>query len=211
MRVSIKFVVNLFKVETKGGNCMTPEHQKHQEDYMKAKKKYENAFIEKRRAENEINNILNRRQKIINMINELTAERNRNTDSLSEIQRSSAQNGDFDASVKDTETKLEAASSGFLAIGESSVGTPQRLTEVFDERNRKSKSSIASAFEQMKNIGSSIQRKIDDLNRQISQLEREMEEGKNRERYFNSVIAEQERIMNNASIEMTYHKKHMNN
>lgn len=84
-----------------------------------------------------------------NMINDLTAERNRNTDSLSEIQRSSAQNGDFDARVKDTETKLEADSSGFLAIGESSVGTPQRLTEVFDERNRTSKSSIASAFEQI--------------------------------------------------------------
>ena len=98
-----------------------------------------------------------------------------------------------------------------MAIGESSVGTPQRLTEVFDERNRKSKSSIASAFEQMKNIGGTIQRKIDDLGHQISQLEKEMEEGKNRERYLNSVIAEQERIMNNASIEMAYHKKHMNN
>ena len=121
-----------------------------------------------------------------------------------------AQNGDFDASVKDTETKLEAASSGFLAIGESSVGTPQRLTEVFDERNRTSKSSIASAFEQMKTIGSSIQRKIDDLSRQISQLEQEMEDGKNRERYLNNVIAEQNHIMNNASLEMAYHKKYLN-
>lgn len=189
---------------------MTPEQQKHQEDYFIAKRRYENAFAEKRRAENEINNILNRRQQIINLINELTAERNRNTDSLSEIQRSSAQNGDFDASVKDTETKLEAASSGFSAIGESSVGTPQRLTEVFDERNRKSKSSIASAFEQMKGIGSSIQRKIDNLNHQISQLEQEMEDGKNRERYLNNVIAEQNHIMNNASIEMAYHKNHIN-
>ena len=189
---------------------MTPEQQKHQEDYFIAKRRYENAFAEKRRAENEINNILNRRQQLINMINELTAERNRNTDSLSEIQRSSAQNGDFDASVKDTETKLEAASSGFSAIGESSVGTPQRLTEVFDERNRTSKSSIASAFEQMKTIGSSIQRKIDDLSRQISQLEQEMEDGKNRERYLNNVIAEQNHIMNNASIEMAYHKKYLN-
>ena len=64
---------------------MTPEQQKHQEDYFIAKRRYENAFAEKRRAENEINNILNRRQQIINMINELTAERNRNTDSLSDV------------------------------------------------------------------------------------------------------------------------------
>lgn len=188
---------------------MTPEQQKHQEDYLIAKRKYENAFTEKRRAENEVNSILNRRQQIVNTINELVSERNRNSDSLSEIQRSSSQNGDFDASVRDTESKLEAASLGFLAIGESSVGTPQKLTDVFDEKNRKSKSSITSAFEQMKNIGNSIQRKIDDLNRQITQLEREMEDGKNREQYLNNVVAEQNHIMNNASIEMAYHKKHM--
>lgn len=168
---------------------MPTVQQQHQEEYLIAKRRYENAFAEKRRAENEINNILNRRQQIVSAINELVSDRARNFDSLSEIQRSSAQNSDFDASVKDTETKLEAASSGFLAIGESSVGTPQRLTEVFDERNRTSKSSIASAFEQMKNIGGSIQRKIDDLSHQISQLEQEMEDGKNRERYLNNVIA----------------------
>lgn len=189
---------------------MTPEQQQHQEDYMIAKRRYENAFSEKRRAENELNNILNRRQQVIGAINELTAERNRNNYSLSEIQRSYAQNNDFDASVKDTETKLEAASIGFSAIGESSVGTPQKLTEVFDEKNRTSKTSITSAFSQIKNIEGSIQRKIDELNRQIAQLERELEDGQNRERYLNSVISEQNHIMNNASIEMAYHKRYLN-
>lgn len=189
---------------------MTPEQQKHQEEYMIAKKKYENAFAEKRRAENEINNILNRRQQILSSINDMVAERNRNSDSLSQLQNTSAQNSDFEASVRDTDIKLESASQGFLAIGESSVGKPQKLTDVFEERNRTSKSSIASAFEQMKTIGSSIQRKIDDLSRQISQLEQEMEDGKNRESYLNNMIAEQNHIMNNASIEMAYHKNHMN-
>lgn len=189
---------------------MTPEQQKHQEDYLIAKRRYENSYTEKRRAENEVNGILNRRQQIISTINELVSERNRNSDSLSEIQRSSSQNGDFDASVRDAESKLEAASLGFSAIGESSVGIPQKLTEVFDEINRNSKSSISSAFEQMKNIGNSIQIKIDDLNRQISQLERELEDGKTREQYLNNVISEQNHIMNNASIEMAYHKKFLN-
>lgn len=64
---------------------MTPEQQQHQEDYTIAKRRYENAFSEKRRAENELNNILNRRQQVIGAINELTAERKRNDESLSEI------------------------------------------------------------------------------------------------------------------------------
>lgn len=189
---------------------MTPEQQKHQEDYLLAKKRYENAFAKKRSSENETSRILNRRQQIVNTINELVAERNRNNDTLSEIQRSSAQNSDFDLCVKDTESKLETASIGFSAIGESSVATLQNLTEVFEERNHRSKTSIVNAFEQMKNIGNSVQQKIDDINRQIAQYEQEMEDGQNRERYLNNVIAEQDRIMNDASIEMAYHKKHMN-
>lgn len=123
-----------FIYASKWGDFMTPEQQQHQEDYMIAKRRYENAFSEKRRAENELNNILNRRQQVIGAINELTAERKRNDESLSEIQSSYAKNSDFDASVKDTETKLEVASIGFSAIGESSVGTPQKLTEIFDEK-----------------------------------------------------------------------------
>lgn len=102
---------------------MAPKQQKHQEEYLIANRKYENAFEEKRRAENEVSNILNRRQQVISMINKLAAEMNRNSN--------------FDSSVKDTESKLETAS-----IGESSVGTLQNFTEVFDERNRYSKSSI---------------------------------------------------------------------
>ena len=36
---------------------MTLEQKKHQEEYYKAKNRYENAAYEKRRAENEINDI----------------------------------------------------------------------------------------------------------------------------------------------------------
>lgn len=189
---------------------MTPEQQRHQEEYLIAKKKYENAFIEKRRAENEINDILNRRQPIINAINDMVAERNRNSDSLSQLQNTSSQNNDLEDSVRDTDAKLETASQGFLAIGESSVGNLQNLTIVFDERNRKSKSSIKSAFDQIKNAVSLLKIKIDDLNRRIDQLEGELEDGQNRERNLNGVIFDQNRIMNNASIEMAYHKKYLN-
>ena len=188
---------------------MSTEQQKHQEEYLIAKKRYENAFSEKRQAENEINTILNRRQHIIGLINELAAERKRNSESLFEIQKTYAQDSDFTDSIKDTDSKLEEASSAFLAIGASSVGSPQNLTEVFDERNRGSKLSIATAFEQMKKVGGLIQQKIEDIGRQISQYEQELEDDKDRERCLHNVIIEQDHIMNNALIEMAYHKNHM--
>ena len=119
---------------------------------------------------------MNRRQLIINSINELSAERKRNSDSHDQILKSYAKNGELDASVRDTEAKLEAGTIGFSGIGESTVGTPQNLTEVFDARNRVSKASITSAFSQLKNTEGMIQRKIDDLSRQITQLEKEFED-----------------------------------
>lgn len=189
---------------------MTPEQQQHYDEYYAAKRRYENAFIEKRQAENEITEIINRRNQIVNRVNELASERKLNDGSLAELQRSMSQNGDFDNSVRDTELKLESASTAFLAIGESSVGKPQNLTEVFDERNRSSKSAIGRTFEQIKNISSSIQGKIDDITRQINQLESEREDGQNRERYLNGVISDRNSAMNNASIEMAYHQRCLN-
>lgn len=188
---------------------MTPEQRRHEEDYQSAKRKYEDAFAEKRRAENEISEILNRRKQIIAKVNELVAEKNLNTDSLTQLNNSSAKNSEFDEHIKDTEVKLESASTGFCAIGESSVATVKKLTDVFDEKNRHSKSSITGAFEQIKNIGKTIEQKISTLSGQITQLNNEREEGERRERYLYGVISDQDHRMNDASIEMAYHKRHM--
>ena len=109
---------------------MTLEQKKHQEEYYKAKNRYENAAYEKRRAENEIIDIRNCKPQLINKINQLNAEKKCNLSSLEEISKSVKTNGSFDQSIRDTETKLETASNGFLAIGESSLGKPQNFTIV---------------------------------------------------------------------------------
>ena len=85
----------------------------------------------------------------------------------------------------------------------------KKLTDVFDEKNRHSKSSITGAFEQIKNIGKTIEQKISTLSGQITQLNNEREEGERRERYLYGVISDQDHRMNDASIEMAYHKRHM--
>lgn len=54
---------------------MTLEQKKHQEEYYKAKNRYENATYEKQRAENEIIDIRNRKPQLINKINQLNAEK----------------------------------------------------------------------------------------------------------------------------------------
>ena len=145
--------------------------RKNQEEYYKAKNRYENATYEKRRAENEIIDIRNRKPQLINKINQLNAEKKCNLTSLEEISKSVKTNGSFEQSIKDTETKLETASNGFLAIGESSLGKPQNLTTVFDGVNRSSKNNISSAFVNLKRTQALINNKINDINSQIKNLQ----------------------------------------
>lgn len=188
---------------------MTPEQKQHNEEYLIAKKKYENACWEKRRTENEISDIINRRQQIINKINEYQSEKKRYVESHNEIIKTSSDNDNFNSSFKDAESKLDIASQGFIAIGTSSLGNPQNLTEIFSEKNKASKTAISSAFEGLKKIGTSMDEKISNLSNQINNLENELENGRNRERELNYYIDEQKRIMNNTSVEMAYHKKYL--
>ena len=183
---------------------MTLEQKKHQEEYYKAKNRYENAAYEKRRAENEIIDIRNRKPQLINKINQLNAEKKCNLSSLEEISKSVKTNG-----IRDTETKLETASNGFLAIGESSLGKPQNLTTVFDDVNRSSKNNISNAFVTLKKTQALVNGKINDINSQIKNLQTELENKKNRERSLQCIVSEKQRTMNNAAVEMAYHKKHM--
>lgn len=157
---------------------ITLEQKKHQEEYYKAKNRYENATYEKRRAENEIIDIRNRKPQLINKINQLNAEKKCNLSSLEEISKSVKTNGSFDQSIRDTETKLETASNGFLAIGESSLGKPQNLTTVFDGVNRSSKNNISNAFVTLKKTQALVHGKINDINSQIKNLQTELENKK---------------------------------
>lgn len=189
---------------------MTSDQQHHQDEYYAAKRRYESAYSDKRHAENQISSIINRRNQIINQINAKTAERKRNNDSLSKLQSSSAKNSEVDSSVRDTEAKLATASEAFRTFGEASHCKQKKLTEVFSEKNARSKSSIATAFSKIGSVITTIQQKIQELNGQISALEREMEDGKSRERYWNGVISSCNSTMNSASWDMAYHQRCMN-
>lgn len=186
---------------------MTPEQKKHEEEYYAAKRRYENAYAEKRRSENEISDIKNRRKQILNSINELTSENNRYISSRKDISKSVDKNSDFDTGWSDSEKKLSAAASGFLAIGSTSDSKPQDLNVVFEEKNKHTKNKMTDVFSNLKNVKNELDGKIEANERKISKLKSEMEEGKNRERYLSSNISEQSRIMSNASIEMASHKK----
>lgn len=189
---------------------MTPEQQKHQDEYNAARRRYDNAYSDKRHAENQVAGIKNRRNQLINMINERNAEKKRNEDALSQLQGASGKNSDIDNGVRDAQTKLDTASAEYASIGEASYCKPRKLTEVFADKNTSSKNSISGAFEQIKTISGNLQRKISELQSQISQYEREIEDGKSKERYWNGVAWDKQCAMNSAAGDMAYHQRMMN-
>jgi len=188
---------------------MTPEQQMHEEEYSRARSRYEDASMEKRRAENEIAEIRNRRQCILNEINQLNAEKKKFEGSKGEIDKSISSNNSFDESLKDSDSKLSLASQGYLAIGSTSESKPQDLNVVFSEKNSKTKNSISTVFSNLRNINQNLENKITELKGNISRLETEEANGRSRENYLSNYAAEQASRMNNAAADMAYHKRHM--
>ena len=188
---------------------MTPEQQMHVEECSRARSRYEDASMEKRRAENEIAEIQNRRQAILNEINQLQAEKKKFEGSHGEITKGISSNSSFETGLKDSESKLAAASTGFIAIGSTTHSKPQDLNVVFSDKNTKTKNSISSVFSGLKNISRNMETKIADLKTRIGQLETEEENGRSRERSLANYASEQGSRMNNAAIEMAYHKKYL--
>ena len=88
----------------------------------------------KQRASNNIVDIQNRRRQIIDEINALESERRNYMESQEGLAKVSSNNSDITDCVSDVAQKLETASEGFLAIGETSESKPQNLSVVFSER-----------------------------------------------------------------------------
>ena len=188
---------------------MTPEQQMHEEEYARARSRYEDASMEKRRAENEIAEIQNRRRSILNEINQLQAEKKKFEGSQSEITKSISSNNTFDDCLKDSDSKLTAASQGFLAISSASHSKLQDLNVVFNDKNTKTKSSITSVFSGLKTVNQNLENKITELKNRISQLETEEANGRNREHSLANYASEQASRMNSAAADMAYHRRHM--
>ena len=188
---------------------LTEEVRRGLETYYRAEERYEDAYAEKGRAENDIVRIQNRRRDIINEINQCNSDRRCHQRSLDKIKNAISKNNDIESSRKDAASKLETASSGFAAIGTCTTVTPKKLTDVFEEKNRSTNRMLEESFRQIKNASSSISKKIDNLDNRIRQLQNEKDEGQRRERQLREHINEQNRIIRNASFEMACNRKYL--
>lgn len=190
-------------------NSVTQEQRMHQDEYDRAKRKYETAYISKRNAENELIGIQNRRRHILDEINQNTTEKSRFSESSEEIAKTSQNDSVISTGITDSETKLEAATLGFSAIGATSYCKPQNLIAVFEERDRNAKNMINGVFENLKNTKSVMNQKIEEFDREIQRLQDELENGERRERTLSNTISECSRTMTNATYTMAYHKKYL--
>ena len=129
---------------------MTQEQKMHQDEYDRAKRRYESAYMDKRNAENELAGIKTERRQILDKINQQKTERKRFSESSDEIAKTSQNDSDISEGIADSETKLEAAATGFCAIGSTTSSKPQNLTAVFEERDRSAKNTISTVFENLR-------------------------------------------------------------
>lgn len=188
---------------------LSHEEQEHVRTYQRAENDYDDAYIEKARAENEMASVINRKRAVINKLNSLNSEYKCKKRSYDKLVKAASKNDDIEVSRKDTRSKLDTASAGYAAIGTCSANMPKKLNDVFEASNNRTDRLLSQSFAGIKKAQASVKAKLEELESKINSLKGEKEECEHRERQLREVISEQDRIMRRASFEMSVNRRYM--
>lgn len=188
---------------------MTLEQRKHESEYLAAKKRYENAYIAKSKYKKDLYEIQNKKTQVINKINELRSERKRVKRVYEELSNVRGNDSDVNDGIVATQKHLSEASVHFKAIGTSSLGDQKNLSDIFADKEKKTKTSLNTAFGNIKKMEQAFENDILNLDIKIKKLECELYEFKSKMAKYTVLIEENSKTMKNAAIDMAYHKKRM--
>jgi len=188
---------------------MTLEQKKHEDEYYAAKRRYESAYSDAVRYQNEIQRLYEQRTKLINEINRNNSEKKRFILSSDDLKKAISNDGGINDSLKSYSSNLMDATNHFKMIGESDLGMPKSISEAFSDADKAVENNISTAFSKINSFHKDILHRIDEFGNTISRLENELQENKNLESRYLGYINDANRRKNNASVDMAYHKRLM--
>ena len=179
------------------------------EEYMRWQRRYEDADVQRQRAENDIVDLHNRIRHLLEDINDYEAQCRQYVESAEQINKTTQDDGDITASIADADEKMELAANGLTGMGESSFCKPPNLISIFEERDRNAKTGISGAFEALKRTRQNMEATIDEFHHKIHECEAKIEECNHALQQKQFQIEDCRHIMTNASYEMAYWKQQM--
>lgn len=188
---------------------MTPQQKKHQEEYDIAKKKYERAYSEKKLCDRKLGELLSEKQANIKEINSQVTKKKRIDETATLLSDTNEKDSEIDRAFYNSAQNLLEADQMFSRFGDYSRGNVKSLENVFAEKNKTTKSNISEAFSKIKTAKIKMNEDSISLKNSIAKLQTKATQINDSIRKYTQLAEQANRDMQKASIDMAFHKKHL--
>ena len=174
--------------------------------YNSAKSRYYDACSDINSKENRIAELKNEKNRLLNEINSLKAEITKHKEALTNLEAAIKMKSDIDSSCSSSQTSLEETSLNFSGMAQSSNVSAKKLDEVYKTDTRL---KIDNVFDTLNSRKTTLNNKISDLEKQKRDTETTLAQKEAEIRNLNSDISYLNTVKRNASLDMDYYKRKM--
>jgi len=182
----------------------------YESSYSSARNRYYNACSEINRCENRISELKTQRQQKINQINQLKTDIKNHQEALESVTQIIRNEESLNAGFLGITNKTSDATDNFCGMVISSDVTNKNLTEVYNCETTRTKSTLTNIFDNLRAKKNELTNKITDLQNQLRTAESELQDIESAIRTTELSLQEWKRVKSNASLDMAYYRRKMN-
>ncbi|MEE1305830.1 MAG: hypothetical protein U0K68_11930 [Agathobacter sp.] len=189
---------------------MTPQQKKHQEEYDLAKRRYEKAYSQKKTCDRKVAELNSEKQTVIKQINNKAAKKKSVDAAATQMEKTNGKDSEINTIITISAKRLTEADSFFTKMGESSNGNVKSLENIFEEKNKTTDRNIKVAMKEISAAKKKFATESGNLKSEIAKLKTKSSNLDSDLRKYSGMSAQADADMRRASIDMAYHKSHMN-
>ena len=178
-----------------------------EELYWNAKRRYNNACYEITNCNNRISALENNKQHLTNQINQLEADLKKANKAFDQIRKILDREETLNEKIQSVETKTQEASVNFTAMVDASDITSKNLSELYGEESRQTRLKVDAIMATVREKSSMLSTEVEKLERSLNTANQDYDATKQQLRSTKSEVSDWERIKQNASYDMTYYRR----
>lgn len=178
-----------------------------EELYWNAKRRYNNACYEITNCNNRISALENNKQHLTNQINQLEADLKKANKAFDQIRKILDREETLNEKIQSVETKTQEASVNYTAMVDASDITSKNLSELYGEESRQTRLKVEAIMATVREKSSVLSTRVEELERSLNTANQDYDTTKQQLRSTKSEVSDWERIKRNASYDMTYYRR----
>ena len=177
--------------------------------YNNARNRYYNACSEINSCQNKLNDLRIQQQNTVNRINQLKTDIKDHENAYEQMVQVVWHEDGLNSKLAAVMNKTDDASANFIGMAVSSNVVSKNLTQVYGDETARTKSTLSDVMSTLNTRKNTLNAKISDLNSQLRAAENQLQNIKSQISSTQADLAEWRRIKTNASYDMEYYRRKM--